>query len=187
MKKKRSIKVKLTFTIIPVVSILLLILVGLSYSISSKMLQRDTNDLLESSVKSQATRTESWLNENLSAFQTAKKTIETTNPSPEQLPGILDGYYKFDSDFPDGLFIADNQGHFYKANQSTIEVSNPTSEIWFKEGMTRVNMAFGTPHKQGDEEVISASGIINTPRDPLKVIAGNLTLDRVSTICKLFY
>lgn len=185
-KKKRSIKVKLTFTIIPVVSILLLILVGLSYSISSKMLQRDVKDLLESSVKSQATRIESWLNENLSAFQTAKKTIETTNPSPEQLPGILDGYYKFDSDFPDGLFIADNQGHFYKANQSTIEVSNPTSEIWFKEGMTRVNMAFGTPHKQGDEEVISASGIINTPGDPLKVIAGNLTLDRVSTIVNSF-
>jgi len=48
MKKKRSIKVKLTFTIIPVVSILLLILVGLSYSISSKMLQRDAKDLLES-------------------------------------------------------------------------------------------------------------------------------------------
>ena len=186
MKKKRSIKVKLTFTIIPVVSILLLILVGLSYSISSKMLQRDANDLLESSVKSQATRIESWLNENLSAFQTAKKTIETTNPSPEQLPGILDGYYKFDSDFPDGLFIADNQGHFYKANQSTIEVSNPTSEIWFKEGMTHVNMAFGTPHKQGNEEVISASGIINTPGDPLKVIAGNLTLDRVSTIVNSF-
>lgn len=185
-KKKRSIKVKLTFTIIPVVSILLLILVGLSYSISSKMLQRDANDLLESSVKSQATRIESWLNENLSAFQTAKKTIETTNPSPEQLPGILDGYYKFDSDFPDGLFIADNQGHFYKANQSTIEVSNPTSEIWFKEGMTHVNMAFGTPHKQGNEEVISASGIINTPGDPLKVIAGNLTLDRVSTIVNSF-
>nr|WP_248629590.1 methyl-accepting chemotaxis protein [Enterococcus cecorum] len=186
MKKKRSIKVKLTFTIIPVVSILLLILVGLSYSISSKMLQRDANDLLESSVKSQATRIESWLNENLSAFQTAKKTIETTNPSPEQLPGILDGYYKFDSDFPDGLFIADNQGHFYKANQSTIEVSNPTSEIWFKEGMTHVNMAFGTPHKQGNEEVISASGIINTPGDPLKVIAGNLTLDRISTIVNSF-
>ena len=185
-KKKRSIKVKLTFTIIPVVSILLLILVGLSYSISSSMLQRDANDLLESSVKSQATRIESWLNENLSAFQTAKKTIETTNPSPEQLPGILDGYYKFDSDFPDGLFIADNQGHFYKANQSTIEVSNPTSEIWFKEGMTHVNMAFGTPHKQGNEEVISASGIINTPGDPLKVIAGNLTLDRVSTIVNSF-
>ncbi|MEQ3445446.1 methyl-accepting chemotaxis protein [Enterococcus cecorum] len=186
MKKKRSIKVKLTFTIIPVVSILLLILVGLSYSISSKMLQRDANDLLESSVKSQATRIESWLNENLSAFQTAKKTIETTNPSPEQLPGILDGYYKFDSDFPDGLFIADNQGHFYKANQSTIEVSNPTSEIWFKEGMTHVNMAFGTPHKQGNEDVISASGIINTPGDPLKVIVGNLTLDRVSTIVNSF-
>ena len=185
-KKKRSIKVKLTFTIIPVVSILLLILVGLSYSISSKMLQRDANDLLESSVKSQATRIESWLNENLSAFQTAKKTIETTNPSLEQLPEILDGYYKFDSDFPDGLFIADNQGHFYKANQSTIEVSNPTSEIWFKEGMTHVNMAFGTPHKQGNEEVISASGIINTPGDPLKVIAGNLTLDRVSTIVNSF-
>ena len=185
-KKKRSIKVKLTLTIIPVVTILLLILVGLSYSISSKMLQRNANDLLESSVKSQATRIESWLNENLSAFQTAKKTIETTNPSLEQLPGILDGYYKFDSDFPDGLFIADNQGHFYKASQSDIEVSNPTSEIWFKEGMTHVNMAFGTPHKQGNEEVISASGIINTPGDPLKVIAGNLTLDRVSTIVNSF-
>ena len=71
-KKKRSIKVKLTLTIIPIVTILLLILVGLSYSISSKMLQRDANDLLESSVKSQATRIESWLMK-LVCFSNCKK------------------------------------------------------------------------------------------------------------------
>lgn len=184
-EKLRSIKLKLTLTIIPIVTILLLILVIISYNLSARIMQRNANDLLESSVKSQATRIESWLNENLSAFQSAKRSIEATNPAPEQIQSVLDGYYKFDSDFPDGLFIADTDGNFYKASQAELNITNPKDEIWFKEGLSRVNMAFGSPHTQGDEDVISASGIINTD-GTIRVIAANLTLDRVATIVNSF-
>lgn len=46
-------------------------------------------------------------------------------------------------------------------------------------------MAFGSPHTQGDKDVISASGIINTD-GTIRVIAANLTLDCVATIVNSF-
>ena len=70
MKKQRnvSIKAKLLGTIIPVVVAIILVLVFVSYHVSSGIIENYSRNLLESSVGNQASRIEAWLDENIESF-----------------------------------------------------------------------------------------------------------------------
>lgn len=78
MKKKGniSIKAKLLGIIIPVVIAIILILVFTAYHVSSGIIESYSQNLLESSVNSQASKIEAWLEENLASMQMAKTMIE---------------------------------------------------------------------------------------------------------------
>ena len=71
-----SIKTKLLGVIIPVVIVLIVALILFAYTISSASIEKTSKNLLQLSVAKQATQIESWLDENLSAFQSAKTAIE---------------------------------------------------------------------------------------------------------------
>ena len=71
MKKKGniSIKAKLLGIIIPVVIAIILILVFTAYHVSSGIIESYSKNLLESSVNSQASKIEAWLEENLASMR----------------------------------------------------------------------------------------------------------------------
>lgn len=53
--------------------------------------------------------------------------------------------------------------------------------------MTRVNMAVGSAHQNPDgTNVVSASGLLNDGLDTVRVIAADMTLDRISVIVNSF-
>ena len=104
------IKVKLLTIIIPAVIIAMIVLIGISYSISKDLILDYSSSLLNSSIENQANEIESWLNENLAAFQMAKNVIETTSPDDEELQKILDGYYGTNDNCAEGLYVADETG-----------------------------------------------------------------------------
>lgn len=59
--------------------------------------------------------------------------------------------------------------------------------MWYKDGLTRVNMRFTDAYTNEDgDAVISASGILNDGSDTLKVISADLSLDRISIIVNSF-
>ena len=75
-EKMLSIKTKLLGTILPLTIIIVLVLTGISYFISKSIISSYSENLLSSSIENQSNEIEAWLNENLSSFQVAKKTIE---------------------------------------------------------------------------------------------------------------
>ena len=182
-----SIKWKLLCIIIPVVVLMVGILVVSSYEVSKKLLETTSHDLLELSVYNQANQIEAWMNENLASFKMAKRTIENTNPDEEQLQEMLDGYYGVNSNFANGLYIADADGNLMKASQSDLVVNNVADSIWFKQGITRQNMAY-TDSYQNDNgnNVVSASGILKDNSGKLKVISADLSIDKISIIVNSF-
>ena len=101
-----SIKFKLLRIIIPVVVIMVGVLVLFSYKISKGLLENSSHNLLELSVSKQATQIEAWLNENLASFKMAKQNIETTKPDSTELQAVIDGYYGFNPNFKEGIYIA---------------------------------------------------------------------------------
>ena len=146
MKKKGniSIKAKLLGIIIPVVIAIILILVFTAYHVSSGIIESYSKNLLESSVNSQASKIEAWLEENLASMQMAKNMIEKLHPDEAQLQTILDASCGYSENYPDGLFLADANGSFLKGTDSKKQEPNPKESMWYQEGMTRVNMAVGS-------------------------------------------
>ena len=189
MKKKSniSIKAKLLGIIIPVVIAIILILVFTAYHVSSGIIESYSKNLLESSVNSQASKIEAWLEENLASMQMAKTMIEKLHPDEAQLQTILDASCGYSENYPDGLFLADANGSFLKGTDSKKQEPNPKESMWYQEGMTRVNMAVGSAHQNPDgTNVVSASGLLNDGSDPVRVIAADMTLDRISVIVNSF-
>lgn len=192
MKKEKqkgmvSIKVKLLGIILPVVLIIVLLLVGISYFISKSIITEYSENLLSSSIANQTNEIEAWLNGNLAAFQMAKRTIEQTSPNAVQLQKMLDGYYGFNDNYPDGLYIADQNGNLMVAEGSEKAEADPTQSVWYKEGLTRWNMAFTNAYTNTEgEAVISASGILKDGSGVIKVISADLSLQRISIIVNSF-
>lgn len=189
MKKKGniSIKAKLLGIIIPVVIAIILILVFTAYHVSSGIIESYSKNLLESSVNSQASKIEAWLEENLASMQMAKTMIEKLHPDETQLQTILDASCGYSENYPDGLFLADANGSFLKGTDSKKQGPNPKESMWYQEGMTRVNMAVGSAHQNPDgTNVVSASGLLNDGSDTVRVIAADMTLDRISVIVNSF-
>lgn len=189
MKKKGniSIKAKLLGIIIPVVIAIILILVFTAYHVSSGIIESYSKNLLESSVNSQASKIEAWLEENLASMQMAKNMIEKLHSDEAQLQTILDASCGYSENYPEGLFLADANGSFLKGTDSKKQEPNPKESMWYQEGMTRVNMAVGSAHQNPDgTNVVSASGLLNDGSDTVRVIAADMTLDRISVIVNSF-
>ena len=190
MKKKGniSIKAKLLGIIIPVVIAIILILVFTAYHVSSGIIESYSKNLLESSVNSQASKIEAWLEENLASMQMAKNMIEKLHPDEAQLQTILDASCGYSENYPDGLFLADANGSFLKGTDSKKQEPNPKESMWYQEGMTRVNMAVGSAHQNPDgTNVVSASGLLNDGSDTVRVIGSRYDTGPYFRDCKFFY
>lgn len=182
-KKIVSIKVKLLGIILPVVIVIMILLVGILYYISKNIIKEYSENLLSSSIENQTNQIEAWLEENLSAFRAVKQAIEQTGSSGQQLQAILDSYYGFDDNFPDGLYIADENGTLMTASASEKAEADPTQSVWYREGLTRWNMGLTNAYTNAKgENVISASGILADQSGTIKVISADLTLERISII-----
>ncbi|MCI9491702.1 MAG: methyl-accepting chemotaxis protein [Lachnospiraceae bacterium] len=182
-----SIRMKLLAIIVPIVVALMVALVLIAYQTSAKIIESYSRNLLESSVGSQSSHIEGWLNENIEAFQAVKATIESIKPQGDKLQAILDAYYDYNSNYPQGMYIADEDGNMFQAAGASIDEPDPVNSTWYQEGLTRVNMAVGSAYvnSQG-ENVISASGILNDGSGKVKVISADMTLDRISIIVNGF-
>ena len=186
-KEMFPIKAKLLGTILPVVAVMVLVIAATSYLISKNIITEYSQNLLNSSIANQANEIESWLDENLSAFQTVKQVIEETNPDEAALQRILDSYYQFNDNYPEGLYVADENGKLMKAAESDKTEGNLLESVWYQGGITRRNMAFTDAYTdENGEALVSASGILDDDSDVLKVISADLSLQRISIIVNSF-
>ena len=181
--KRKKIKNKLIFLLLPVVIVTILVLVGIATVLSRNSMTEMATAQLDSSISNQADNIEAWLDENLENFSTVKQVIEQTQPDEEGLQKILDSFYGFNKYCVEGPYVATADGRFYAASASGLKVTNPTGETFFKQGITSVNMNYGTAYTNDEgTSVISASGILNDGSGELKVIAADLSLDQISII-----
>ncbi len=119
-----SIKTKLLGIILPVMVFIIIILTSLSYYVSKRVVQSDAQRLLTTSVESQASEIEEWLDKNLASFSMAKQAFEWIDLNDKQMQSFLDAYYNFNSNFPDGIYIADMDGRLYNGREGASRSTN---------------------------------------------------------------
>ncbi len=99
----------------------------------------------------------------------------------------MDSYYQFNDNYPEGLYVADENGKLMKAAESDKTESNLLESVWYRDGITRLNMAFTDAYTdENGEALVSASGILDDGSDVLKVISADLSLQRISIIVNSF-
>lgn len=114
-KRFISIKTKLLSIILPVVIVIMIVLTSLSYNVSKDVIQSNAQELLETSVKGQAAEIEAWLNQNLTSFSVEKQALEQMKFDEKQIQTYLNAYYGFDSNYPNGICLANTDGKIYQA------------------------------------------------------------------------
>lgn len=182
-----SIKAKIIATIVPVVTVLIVIMIILSYTISSKIISGNATSLLESSISYQSESISAWLDENLAAFSAAKQTIEQTHADGENLQKILNSYYDYNANYPNGLYVADENGTVIKADESEQNFSDVTNSTWYKEGLTRINMKYGSAYESEDgTKQVSASAMLNDGSGRIRIISADVSLQRIAIIVNSF-
>ena len=182
-KKQTRIKTKLLVFLVPVVVVMIVALVAISSILSRSSMTQMAVSQLNSSITNQADNIEAWLDKNLESFSSVKNVVEKSYLSDEELQAVLNSTYGFNKYCKDGPYVASVSGKTFKAEESSKEFGDVTSEEWFKQGITRVNLAYGSSYKNADgKDVISASGIINDGGDDIRVFAADLTLDQISII-----
>lgn len=184
---KISIKTKIIGTIVPVVTILIVVMILLSYTISGKIISNNATSLLDSSISYQSESIAGWLNENLAAFSTAKQTIEQTKASGAELQKLLDSYYEYNANYPNGLYVADKEGNVIKASKSEQTFHDVTQSTWYQEGLSRINMKYGSAYESDDgTNQVSASALLNDGSGTIRVISADVSLQRIAVIVNSF-
>lgn len=185
-KSITSIKTKILTAVSALVLILVLILILLSYMISKNIIEDKSKQVLELSVKNQASQMEAWMTESLNVFNTFKENLETMDYTDEQIQTLLDSYLGKSSNYPDGFYIADSDGKVMQADGVEYKKTISDDPVWYTEGLTRVNMAFGDVFtNEAGEEVISASAILRNP-DKIRVIAIDVPIAHIQVIVNSF-
>ena len=185
-KSITSIKTKILTAVSALVLILVLILILLSYMISKNIIEDKSKQVLELSVKNQASQMEAWMTESLNVFNTFKENLETMDYTDEQIQTLLDSYLGKSSNYPDGFYIADSDGKVMQADGVEYKKTISDDPVWYTEGLTRVNMAFGDVFtNEAGEEVISASAILRNS-DKIRVIAIDVPIAHIQVIVNSF-
>lgn len=177
-------KAKILGLSLPITIVMVVILIAIAYNVFRTDIIGASEDLLRTSAKDQAHQIESWLNQKLKEASTVKYDIEHSNAmtDDEELQQTLNSYYALDSDFSGGFYVCDQNGAVIRAEQNTNSFSSPTSQIWFQEGITRVNPGFTQAAVNAEgTQMISVCGMLND-LDRVRVFSANLTLDSISII-----
>ena len=183
LKKKASIKTKLLGIIIPIMAITLALLIVISYYRSKSIITNSANELLQTSTKKQVNQIEGWLKQNLAGLEAAKTSLENVSLNDNDLQSLLNKYYGYNSNYPDGFYIADESGKILKAEKSIKSDKDVLNSVWYNEGLTRIHMAFGSAYKnENGKAMISASGILRNNSEKTRVISADLSLDKISII-----
>lgn len=187
-KQKEGIRIgfkaKILGISLPITVLMVVILIAIAYTVSRANIIRSSENLLNTSAKDQAHQIESWLNQKLKEASTVKYDIEHSDAmeNQESMKKKLDSYYGLDGDFAGGFYICDQNGIVTKASQNTDSMSSPTSQIWFQEGMTRVNPGFTKVFADpAGKQIISVCGMLND-MELVRVFSANLTLDSINII-----
>ncbi len=187
-KKKGGLRVgfrgKLLGLTLPFTIVMIIVLITIAYIVSKNNIMESSERLLTTSAKDQGHQIESWMNRKLDEMKTVKFDLENSGALTDAgvMQQKLDSYAGLDGAFTGGFYVSDLNGNVVKATTSELTISSPTDQIWFKEGLTRMNPNYTQTYEDGSgNQVISASGLLNDLTNP-RVISGNLSLDTINII-----
>ena len=148
MKKTRSITSKLTGTMLPLMSIVVLVIIIISLVNIKNSITTSLYTNLENESNYNVQSIESWQTAILASLSSVKNTLETVPFGSDQNElAFLQTTTSLNSDFPNGVYEGDTTNFYLDGSGWVPDADYVVKDRdWYKEGLNHDTFQFGTPY-----------------------------------------
>ncbi|WP_293009042.1 MULTISPECIES: methyl-accepting chemotaxis protein [unclassified Oscillibacter] len=141
-----GIQGKLLIALIPIIAVVIIAILVIIQSATSKILLERGDDLLEASTDNVVSMVQSWMSGVTSTLNSELDTLEYMNMTPEEELAYLRHIAGTDADFPDGLYFATTDGTFVHQSFVPDASYDPRERVWYQEGLVANDFVFGSAY-----------------------------------------
>lgn len=182
-KKRFGIKLKLLLTVLPTVSVAILILLIITYNSSQKIILNLAKKTLTSESQANAQELSVWANSIISELEMYKTAIESVPMSLEEKQNFLAQTIKKNDSYPNGIFMGSAENTYVSGTESVENASfTVATEKWFQAGLRNREFSFGEPYyKESDDAYYATATCTMTDPEGMIWIGGaDISLEYIS-------
>lgn len=183
-RKTTSIAFKLVLTIIPLITVGIIILMTANYIITKKALIKSAEQTLKEATDSGVNAVETFVESTLVSLDRVYDTMRTASfSSEENKMAYLATTLEIQPEIPMGVYIGDNQNHWTDPSGWQPDENYQVAEQgWYKEGLAHETFAFGQPYIANSTftYVVSATALLSSENGVDTVIAADVQLAALS-------
>lgn len=185
VKKCFGMKKKLLAIIIPVITVALIVLILIAFYTSKNSIKEKTEKLMEQTGVASVNQIASWESDNLTTLTTAVDSILYLEMDDDEILEYEGQYLGTYDDFPNGMYIAYEDGKVLDASGWEPE-GDVTQSSWYQEGMEHEDFAFGEPYQDAltGEYIVTASRKVPDLNGKTAVVAADVSLSILSDLLK---
>lgn len=182
--KSTSIAKKLIYTLIPLMTLTILILMAVNYVSTKKALIESASQTLRKETAANVNTIETFVESTLASLDRVYDTMTTVNfTSEEEKLRYLSTTLEIQPEIPLGVYIGDNTNYWLDPSGWHPEEGYQVSEqSWYKEGLTHDSFAFGAPYIDANTSgyIVSATALLSSADGVNTVIAADVELKALS-------
>ncbi len=182
VKALRGIKSRLLLTIIPCVAVAIILMIVLSYSASKKIITGKAMEQLAAESEGQTAEIERWSEGILSTLKMVHRDLELLWPNEELKHAYLESLVDAYEDFPQGIYIGDDQGNYLDVAWEPGPDYVVTERDWYREGLEHNEFTYGAPYLDADtgEYIVSVTTLLENEEGVKRVASTDVYLGSVS-------
>jgi len=183
-RKTTSIAFKLVLTIIPLITVGIIIIVTVNYITAKNALLKSAEQTLKEATDSNVNTIETFVESTLASLNRVYDTMQTASfSSDENKMTYLATTLEIQPEIPMGVYIGDNQNNWIDSSGWQPDENYQVAEQgWYKEGLTHETFAFGQPYIANSTftYVVSATALLSSENGVDTVIAADVQLAALS-------
>ena len=157
-KKRFGIKLKLLLTVLPTVSVAILILLIITYNSSQKIILNLAKKTLTSESQANTQELSVWANSIISELEMYKTAIESVDMSLEEKQNFMKYSMGRIDSYPIGIFMGSAENAYVSGTQAEENASfTVATEKWFQAGLRNREFSFGEPYYNETDDAYYAT------------------------------
>lgn len=182
-KKRFGIKLKLLLTVLPTVSVAILVLLFITYNSSQKIILNLAKKTLTSESQAYTQELSVWANSIISELEMYKTAIESVDMSMDDKYNFMQKTVRRNDSYPNGIFMGSPENAYVSGTQMEENASfTVATEKWFQAGLRNREFSFGEPYynESDDAYYATATCTMTDPQGTIWIGGADISLEYIS-------
>ena len=184
-EKRPSVQTKFAVLLVPTILLVISLMVIFTRSSTMNILDRANMSRLSAYSHSVTNEVAAWTSSIISRLEAQRGAIEFLDGTPEEELAYIRSTIDPNSAYPDGIYIANQDGSYIFAKWQPGDNYDPTTRGWYIEGLRHKKFAFGDPYRDmiSGRVLVSATGVLRDKDGRQRGVAGSdIQLAEISKI-----